>query len=107
MAWAGPEQKTVARFVVHYEGGQVGRARIEIPLTVTVNVADWWSPKRDLPEARVAWEKSHPLSGANVGLYMFEWKNPEAVGVIDRIDFEKTRDNDNTIPILVAITGVK
>ena len=76
---------------------------IEIPLIPGKNIADWYNPK-DLPEALVAWEALQPTKfKAVVGLYMYEWKNPQPHGIIDSIEFVSSYMYPT--PVLVAITA--
>jgi beta-galactosidase len=104
-AWVGTkDKKETARFAVHFGGGNVSLGTINIPLIPGVNVGDWWSGNFDLPEASVVWHQVHPVFQHGTAVYMFEWKNPQPEGTITQIDFVKARE-DETIPILLAVTG--
>jgi beta-galactosidase len=104
-AWVGTaDKKETARFIVHFGGGNVSLGTINIPLICGVNVGDWWGGNFDLPEANVVWHQVHPVFQHGTAVYMFEWKNPQPEGTITQIDFVKARE-DETIPILLAVTG--
>ncbi len=98
------EKKPLAKFTVHYSGGNVSQSQIDIPLIGGINFGDWWGGNPNLPEATIVWKQVHPEMQVGTAIYLFEWKNPQPEGFITQIDFAKTSENQ-AIPILLAITG--
>jgi len=74
LAWASvkEEGQQVGTYEINYEDG----TKVDIPLQLNKNIADWWHA-RDLPEAEVAWQgKNDAYPDVPIGIYLFTWKNP-------------------------------
>ena len=91
----------IAKYIIHYSDG----TSETIDLIGGKNIAEWWGPHRDIEETQLAWAEKHPITGQYVGIYLMEWNNPHPDKTINSIDFVSS--NNVSVPILLAITGVK
>jgi hypothetical protein len=96
----GKEGETCAKYVVHYEDG----SQMNIPLVCGKNISTWWGGT-NLESAEVAWSGKNPSAGT-ISVYSYRWQNPHPEKKVATIDFVCFKTG-NTVPILVAITGVK
>lgn len=97
LAWGGGDGSRVGEYRVNYADGSFEK----VPLLDGINVADWYNPG-DLTGALVGITAKH-RSGADVGLWVLVWDNPNPEKKIVSIDFSS--DNYSAMPILVAVTG--
>ena len=100
-AWGGRPGQRIACYVVHYADGSEHR----IPVTYGTSVVDWWheSP-RDLTGAALAWHGKNPVH-TPVSVYRMAWTNPRPRVAVKSVDI--VSEGTDTIPIVIAITGVK
>ncbi|MCE5198898.1 MAG: glycoside hydrolase family 2 TIM barrel-domain containing protein [Armatimonadota bacterium] len=99
LAWGGGDGRQVGEYRVNYDDGTFEI----VALKDGINVADWYNPG-DLKEALVGITAKH-RSGADVGLWVLAWDNPNPSKRIISIDFSS--DGNSAMPILVAVTGRK
>ena len=94
----GGEQGTCAVYRIHYADGR----RVDYPMTVPVNVADWWSPGL-LKEAVPGIIRTNSL-GYQIGCFVARWDNPRPAVEVKSVDFIASQTPRAT-PILVAATA--
>ena len=96
-----PEGIPIAKFVVHYMGGQ----QVEIPVIYGQTVRLWRvqsDSKRETSNAVEAWTGSNPVAGA-IRIFKSTWENPRPQEEIATIDFVSL--NRTAVPFLIAITA--
>jgi hypothetical protein len=98
-AWMMAPDKTCGYYVIKYADG----TKQSVPLESFKNIGDWWEQKQ-LSDARPVLSHQGGGSGA-LGSYLFFWQNPTPEKPIKSLLFKTT--NDEAMPILIAITGVK
>lgn len=97
-----PHRTWIGSYTVHYANGE----QREIPLTVGVELGDWWEqPKTDENKLSVAWigdnAKSRP-KGKTIRLFKFTWHNPLPSVPVTTLDFRAIVAGPS--PFLVAMT---
>ncbi len=97
-AWGNTNQ-TIGRYRINYQDA----SSIEIPLVDGSNIGDWYNPSQ-LPQAQPALVTRN-AAGNNIGLWQYQWNNPNPELEIASIDF--ISKGDGAVPILVAVTGTK
>ncbi len=91
----------IGRYVVHYTGGQ----QQEIPITLGVDLADWFTQETNRPFV-LAWTGENPKSrraGQKIHLFKSTWQNPLREIPIESVDFLTLRPGPS--PFLVALTA--
>ena len=102
-AWA-IEGDVAAELVVKFAGGEGLFEADTIPLKVGVNLADWFiRGGAVLPRAKLAWSGVDERIPNPIGVWMFEWTNPQPQAEIRTLVFRT--GNARTIPALIAVTG--
>ena len=101
--WAGKETEPYAKYIINYEDN----SRVEIPLAINKNCADWWKPPLPDEEGRPVLERvkstATPGNKNNARFFrVFEWENKKREYKIKSIDFVSL--NKQPIPILLGIT---
>jgi len=71
-------------------------------LVVGRNVSDWTKLSNNLPEAEIAFEKSHEKGNRYVGALVIPWENPIPEEKIESIDIISS---GKAIPVVIAVTG--
>ncbi len=98
-AWMMAPGRTCGFYIMNYEDGTSQTVALES----FKNIGDWWYGQQ-MVEARPV--MSCPGGGAGtVGAFAFFWQNPNPEKTIKSILFKT--NNDEAIPVLIAITGVK
>lgn len=90
--WA-TKDRPVCTYRIRYADG----AKVEVPIQVGRETADWWI-SRLTGEARVAWQNSEKK-----GFYAWKWTNPRPGKTISAIDLVSAMEDP--IQILVGITA--
>ncbi len=98
-AWMLAADRVPAKYVVRYDDG----SSVEVPWQSHQNVGDWWVVSDLVNAAGIKLGSGGQSDGT--GAYLFFWKNPNPDKGIKDIIFETA--NDEAMPILIAITGVK
>ena len=92
----------IARYVVHYAGGQ----SVTIPIRQDFDVAAYKQKTvTPLPGAQIAWSKPYAGTDQTAVAYSMQWNNPHPDLLIESIDLEKGKDPWRGVPALLAITA--
>jgi hypothetical protein len=99
-AWT-EQKKEAFKYRIHY----IDNTTLDILIIGGIHVNDWWVNARDGVEmskfeAKIAWSNSDKR-----GFYCYKWDNPNKGKIIKSIDIISS--NNNSIPIIIAITGEK
>lgn len=103
-AWCPKQGVPIAEFYIKYKGGTCFNEIEKIELTPGINISDWFIRGGALlPKAKLAWSIFDRSVMSKIGVWMFQWDNPQLQGQIEKIIF-KTK-HKKAIPALIAITG--
>ncbi len=97
--WIDESKKEVlGEYVVSCKSGRT----IRIPLIAGENIGDWWNPNTPKKNADCVWSSMN-RSGV-VGVYLFEWKNPNPEDPVKNIVL---KIHSNAAVGLIGLTGEK
>ena len=97
MYFCPSDDKPFMKYIVKYTNGEVYEIKIS-----SKQIGDWYNPV-DRTDALVAWAKDHPVSGVNLGFYLYVWKNPRPDLKISSISIVKV-DNKKGLPMILGIS---
>ena len=99
-AWMDEAKKTHAGdYIITYESGK----QTAVPIIAGDNIGDWWNAaSKRFPQADCAWSAMNK-SGV-VGIYLFEWKNPDPNDPIRNIVL---KGRNSAVVGLIGLTGEK
>jgi beta-galactosidase/beta-glucuronidase len=92
-----PKKNILMKYVVTYDDGTV----CEIDISGGKQIGDWYSPVNG-EDCLVAWAGDHPDSGANLGYYMYVWKNPRPDLKISFLTIVKVLESG--VPMILGIS---
>lgn len=90
------EQKLFV-YKINYADG----TEIDVPISGKEQIGDWYAPV-DGTHCFVAWSEEHPVSGVELGFYIYVWRNPKPELKIESIEIVKTFKD--TTPMIFAIS---
>lgn len=96
----GDAEEKIFVYRIKYSDG----TEVDVPVTGRKQIGDWYAPSNGT-ECFVAWAEEHPVSGVELGFYIYLWQNPKPELKINSVEIIKISENGT--PMIFAISYAK